>query len=210
MVKKINSKLRGRPKDESKASAILEAATKQFIVGGMARTTMQDIATMAGVSKITVYNNFGTKEELFQRVIQNKCTKYMSDDMLKKALSQTAYEGLCTLGMAFVGIIYDDGALAMHRTVMAQSVCDPELAQLFYRNGPERVFSLMNVYLKHIEGEGDCSFDNIQRASEVFISLFTGDTYMKALLEIESKPGQERLETFTRENVDFFFRIFRT
>ena len=54
--KKLNV---GRPKDDQKAYAILEAAGTLFLKNGMMGTTMDEIAQAAGVSKLTVYNHFG-------------------------------------------------------------------------------------------------------------------------------------------------------
>ncbi len=203
-------KTRGRPKDEDKAAAILEAASRQFIEKGMQRTNMQEIANEAGVSKYTVYNHFGSKEELFQRIIHNKCTTNMGESMLERALAQEPEEGLYTLGMGFIGIIYNDEAVAMHRTVMSESRNGGDIAKLFYETGPERVFGLLRTYFVHLEAKGICRFEDIQRAAEIFVSFFTGPLHMKTVLKIQAKPTQKQLEAFTRENVSFFLRIFGT
>lgn len=206
--KNMSDDLRGRPKDQEKAAAILEAASKHFVQNGMVRTTMQDIADEAGVSKLTVYNHFGTKDALFQKIIQNKCAMHMSKSLLETALEQKAKDGLYTLGMGFIGIIYNDEAIAMHRTIMGESRHDKSIAKLFYKSGPERVFEMVDAYLNHLQKNGECRFEDISRASEVFLSLFTGATHMKAVLETEKKPSGKKLENFTHENVDFFLRIF--
>ena len=209
MSRQNKKQTRGRPKDQEKAKAILAAAAKRFIECGMTRTAMQDIADEAGVSKYTVYNHFGTKEELFRRIIHNKCETNMSDSVLDIALKQSPEEGLFTLGTAFVGIIYNDEAIAMHRTIMSESRHDTGLAKLFYQAGPERVYGLMRTYLSHLEKEKICEFDNIQRAVEVFLSFFTGPLHMQTILKTAPKPTQKELEAFTRENVGFFMKIFR-
>lgn len=208
MSEKKPVRSRGRPKDADKAAAILAAAGKQFTAQGMNRTTMQDVANEAGVSKLTVYNHFGTKEVLFQHVIQNKCNTNMSEEIVQEALKQTPEEGLFCLGMAFIGIIFNDDAMAMHRTIMSESRHDTNIAKLFYETGPGKVYEIFRNYFKHLEAIGTCQFEDVQRAVEVFVSFFTGPLHTRTVLQTHRKPTKEELEQFTRENVIFFMRIF--
>lgn len=64
-----NARSAGRPPDarrqEQRRSEILEAATKVFARVGFAATDVQEIASVAGVGKGTVYRYFPSKEELF-------------------------------------------------------------------------------------------------------------------------------------------------
>ncbi len=50
--------------------AVLQAAAEAFAHGGYAATSMEDIATTAGITKLIVYRHFGTKEALYRAVLQ--------------------------------------------------------------------------------------------------------------------------------------------
>jgi AcrR family transcriptional regulator len=50
-------------------AAILEAARKLFATQGFEATSIDDIATRAGVAKGAVYHHFESKEEIFTRVL---------------------------------------------------------------------------------------------------------------------------------------------
>ncbi len=50
-------------------AAIHAAARELFAKKGFAATTMDDIASRAGVAKGAVYHHFGSKEEIFERVL---------------------------------------------------------------------------------------------------------------------------------------------
>lgn len=204
----MDSKQRGRPKDAEKADAILQAAGEAFTQNGLNHTTMQDIAKNARVSKYTVYNHFGSKEDLFETVIRNKCATHMSDELLQKAFTQSPIEGLYSLGFGFVEIIYSEEALAIHRTIMAESRHDNTIAKLFYQSGPEQAFNKLSAYLDYLEKNNICRFKNIERACEIFFSLFTGVTHMKTVLKTEDKPTVGYLKKMTQENVDIFMKIF--
>jgi TetR/AcrR family transcriptional regulator, mexJK operon transcriptional repressor len=62
---------RGRPVggSEFKRSLIAQAALRLFLRDGFARTSVDAIAEEAGVSKRTIYNHYGHKENLFLSVV---------------------------------------------------------------------------------------------------------------------------------------------
>lgn len=62
---------RGRPAggSERKRTAIVQAALALFLRDGYARTSVDAIAEEAGVSKRTIYNHYGDKENLFLSVV---------------------------------------------------------------------------------------------------------------------------------------------
>ena len=53
-----------------KAEAILAGGMQEFLAHGYAGTSMDRIATAAGVSKATVYSHFQDKEGLFTALIE--------------------------------------------------------------------------------------------------------------------------------------------
>lgn len=62
----------------NKQQKILNSAIKLFIQYGMRKTTMDDIAQRANVSKVTIYKYFGDKESLYLEVGKSIFEKYMS------------------------------------------------------------------------------------------------------------------------------------
>ena len=67
-----NQKNKSKKKNTSlKKQIILEAAIKVFCKNGFDASSMDKIAETAGVSKITVYNHFQSKENLFQEIVSD-------------------------------------------------------------------------------------------------------------------------------------------
>ena len=60
---------RGRVKSDLKRRAILHGAKAVFLAAGFEGANMDEVAARAGVSKMTVYRHFGSKEDLFAGVI---------------------------------------------------------------------------------------------------------------------------------------------
>jgi AcrR family transcriptional regulator len=70
-----------RRKEQSKES-IRKAAGELFAKFSVGKVSINDIARKAGVSQATIYNNFGSKDELIQDYIQtvaNRFSEYFRD-----------------------------------------------------------------------------------------------------------------------------------
>jgi AcrR family transcriptional regulator len=57
---------------------ILAAATQAFARSGFAATSLDDIATAAGVSRAILYRHFDSKTDLYRAVLDRACTRLAS------------------------------------------------------------------------------------------------------------------------------------
>lgn len=71
---------------------ILDAANELFCRIGMQRSTMDDVARRAGVSRITVYRRFATKEALVEHTIRREFRRYFDQFLVDIAPAKTADE----------------------------------------------------------------------------------------------------------------------
>lgn len=58
------------------ALRLLDAAYEQFCRMGIRRSTMEDVARRAGVSRITAYRRFATKDALVEQVVRREFRRY--------------------------------------------------------------------------------------------------------------------------------------
>lgn len=73
--------------DETTAR-LLDAAYEQFCRMGIRRSTMEDVARRAGVSRITVYRRFTTKDALVEHVVRREFRWYF--DRFRTDIAQAA------------------------------------------------------------------------------------------------------------------------
>jgi len=66
----------GADPDDEIATRLLDAAYEQFCRMGVKRSTMGDVARLAGVSRITVYRRFATKDVLVEQVVRREFRRY--------------------------------------------------------------------------------------------------------------------------------------
>ncbi|GAB2853053.1 TetR/AcrR family transcriptional regulator [Actinocorallia aurea] len=75
--------------DASRAR-VLDAAYELFCRMGVQRTTMEDVARRAGVSRITVYRRFATKDALVEQVVRREFRRYFAQFLADIARAETA------------------------------------------------------------------------------------------------------------------------
>ncbi|TDV37777.1 TetR/AcrR family transcriptional regulator [Actinophytocola oryzae] len=74
--------------DESRAR-ILDGAYVQFCRMGIQRSTMEDVARRAGVSRITVYRRFATKDVLVEHVVRREFRRYFDQFLVDIERAET-------------------------------------------------------------------------------------------------------------------------
>ena len=113
---------------DRKRSAILAAAAEQFRVHGYETASMDDIAALAGVSKRTVYNHFGSKEELFGETLMQMFESSAGVLELGYQPERDLREQLVELMRLKMRTLDDPEFIALARVAMGEAIHSPERA----------------------------------------------------------------------------------
>ncbi|KAA9155654.1 TetR/AcrR family transcriptional regulator [Amycolatopsis acidicola] len=73
---------------------VLDAAYEQFCRMGIQRSTMEDVAKRAGVSRITVYRRFANKDALVEQVVRREFRRYFDQFLVDIKQAETAADRL--------------------------------------------------------------------------------------------------------------------
>ena len=198
----------GRPKSEEKRDAIRRAAAQLFLDNGLHRSTMDAVAAEAGVSKQTVYSHFRSKEELFAAVIAGKVEEYFLDATVCHPLGDLRTQ-LIELGRRFVDLIYDEEAVSMWRTVIAESVAHPEIADTFFEQGPRRVFAVLRELMAECGRRGLLQIDDPEEAAGFLVSLLRGHPHMEVLCNLSPPPPVKWRARHVPLMIDRFLELYR-
>lgn len=133
-----------------KAEAILAGGMQEFLAHGYAATSMDRVATAAGVSKATVYSHFQDKEGLFtaliQRLVEVKFRSIFESDH-EEMLQTEPKIVLRKLAHRFLEIsINDQQFLNFMRVILGESGRFPLLARAFVSNIEQTSFNRLCQY----------------------------------------------------------------
>lgn len=187
--------------------AVVEAAQQAFAANGFDRTSVDEIAAASGVSKMTVYKYFPTKEALYSATVVSAIDRGLPAEALARLDPGEPAAALTQIGQAIVGLIRQDHVLGCHRAIIGSSSQYVGLAAQFYEVGPARIVSDVGKFLQAAQAAGSLDLPQVQQAADQFVSLFCNLDYWRSVLGMP-KPGEQQDRALVKSNVDFFMRAY--
>ena len=183
----------GRPKDMAKRAAILESGTTLFVENGYEGTSMEAVAAAAGVSKLTVYSHFGSKQGLFVAAVRAHCDRMLPGALFERSPGTPLPERLHAVARAVHALCTSREAIAANRVLSAPGMAGSEEARLYWEAGPARLQSDVEALLARRAQRGELRIDpddaaTITLASTQFIALLTGPPQVRLVLGCEPSP----------------------
>jgi TetR/AcrR family transcriptional repressor of mexJK operon len=182
----------GRTLSAVKRARIIHAGKIVFLQNGFGAASMDVIAANAGVSKMTVYRHFRSKELLFAGVIDALCQQIIDDD-LERMLTRPPKEALRKFATKIAATIYARDTIELHRIVIAESRRFPKLGRLFYQSGPAACIEMLELYLMRHRGDGLAKHGSPRALAEEFLDLIRGYPHLRMLLGIDKRPSKSEL-----------------
>ncbi|WP_255551716.1 TetR/AcrR family transcriptional regulator [Erythrobacter crassostreae] len=164
----------GRPSDVTKRAAIIDAAAQSFFDVGFAASSIEQIASHAGVSKVTIYNHFGDKRALFMAAVEVECEKmrgYFSLDEMPKG---SIRERLTTIGQAMDAFLTRPEMIQFERRIAAETESEPAIGLAFLEAGPWQMKQSFSAFLSHATQSGELNVEDPNLAAEQFVSMCKG------------------------------------
>lgn len=195
---------RGRPRDPERFHRIVEAARKHFYAHGLERASVDAIAAEAGVSKMTIYSHFGSKDGLFEAVVQDRTERVMGGSAGVEAMDPLQpRKALLAVGEQFLALTREEHTLGKFRSLYGAASAQPEACRAFYRQGADKLTGELAAYLRRASDAGTLKVKNPRLAADLFLAMFLGDGHIRGLLMLE-KPDPREDKALLREAVRVF------
>ena len=159
-------------KDKSQAmrEKILNTATQLFIQKGSEKTSMQDIAQTAGISKGAIYHHFKSKDEIVFAVMRSR-QELMEEEMkqwLKATENLTGREQLQTI---LKSNLESQTARAIDGIILGEYEKDAGFILTMMRDNLRIGASLVSDIIKKGMADGSIQTQYPDQAAEVFLLL---------------------------------------
>ncbi|BAN35505.1 putative TetR-type transcriptional regulator [Sulfuricella denitrificans skB26] len=182
---------------------LIQAAREAFMEEGY-RASVDSIASRAGVAKQTLYNHFPSKDELF-----SESAGQVSDAIVVSLDGQTddVRATLIRFGTTFRQKVLGAEGLAMFRTLMAEAVRFPTLAQAFFAKGPEQTTARLANFLGRAMAASQLRQDDPRFAAEMLIGMLKNIEHFRHIsgnTELSEPHEKARIEQIT----DCFLRAY--
>ena len=202
----------GRTRSARKRREILTAAQGVFLDRGYLGTNMDEIATLSGASKQTVYKHFGSKEALFVEIVQSM-TAEASDAVHQPVPEPEGPEDLAPFlrdyALRQLTIVLTPDLMRLRRLVIGEVSRFPELARALYEGGPRRAMAAMSALFGRLSDRGLLTVADPDTAASHFNWLVMSAPVNDAmLLGNDAIPGDAELRRHAAEGVRVFLAAY--
>lgn len=200
----------GRPKDLEKRQQILTAAKCIFLKCGYHGSRMNQIAQEAGVTKLTIYNHFQDKANLFVCAIVGTCEElirarplnlHANSDFLKE------FHHACELSLNIINL---PEAIKLELLLLELAAEQNPLAEKFYNASHLRMNAVWESFFQQAIDLGFIRPENLKTLNLLILSLLLGSRHHEILLGMRDVPSPEQKQQIIADSIDLFLLKYST
>jgi AcrR family transcriptional regulator len=195
-----------------KRRAILDAAREVFLRNGFPAASMDEVAALAGVSKVTVYNHFSDKQGLFTAIVTGaiheaeNSSRPLVDDL---GDSVDIEQDLRTFARRHITLVTQPHLIRMRRMIIAEAIRFPDLAKAWHRTGPERGHATLAGQIERLVRRSVLRAADPLLAAQHLNYLILSVPLNEAMFTGRDKPyGPRQLQRFADEAVRVFLAAY--
>lgn len=166
---------------------IIEAASVLFRENGY-DVPMDAIAQAANVSKQSLYNHFGSKEDLFRSIISLR-SQALRAPLLEAAGQRPPREVLGEFARQYHALVLSARGTGFLRMMVSASQRFPGIGADLYAAGPEPTLAALSQWMERQHEQGALVVPQPRLAAEHFLSMLYGSLLLKGLLGVEAGTG---------------------
>ena len=189
----------------NKKNRALDAALKVFSQYGFETTTMEAIATEANLTKPTLYEYFGSKEELF------KAMMLAPRDLMMLAFDEDDDDYVSQLwafAWTYVDTVMKPEFLSLARLIIGDAKRFVEIGRAYQDSGPDRVLEGLTKYMARQGTKKRLKIEDPELAAEDFWGLILSAPRNKALHIPDYAPSIDMLARYVHNGMKVFFRAY--
>ena len=190
------------PASQQRRRDILLAGKKVFFQSGYQLASVERIAEVAGTTKRTVYDHFGSKEALFAEVIAFAGELFVGLLPSADNLPEAPAEGLRSFATRLANLVGAPDSLRFQRLVIAEAERHPAMGRALYETavlGAERVLA---TYLGSCVERGALRAHDTAATARIVVDVATNGPRLRGLVamrdaEIDAIGERALTETIT-------------
>jgi TetR/AcrR family transcriptional repressor of mexJK operon len=198
---------RGRPKDQSKREALLDAARDLLLSRGFDVTT-DEIVARAGVARATLYANFADKEDLIEAVLRRESDRTATDAEFEQSRSMPIRDALLAFGERYVSFINERDLAGWDRLIASAASRHPDLPKRFFAAGPSRGQRILTAIIADAIARGALIVTDAAQAADDLAGLWIGFSNLEVKLGARPPLACDEVQARVAHGVDLFMRLY--
>ena len=197
------------PLSDPRNEVILTAAFDVFLEKGLHRATMLEIATLAKVSKETLYARFDNKEGLFYALLAWGAGKSGIDaDSFAAAADWDPVKALEDHAVRCLAKMMHPESIGVHRIVVGEATRMPEVARVFDEFTCQAALAPLYRIADALNETGAACIDDNAAFGDAFLGLVRGNLHHQVTMGVMPDPSDEEIEAHARRAAQLLLRAF--
>ncbi|WP_062570639.1 TetR/AcrR family transcriptional regulator [Pseudoalteromonas arabiensis] len=186
---------------------ILNAAETLFFQQGFEHTSMDQVASVAGVSKRTVYNHFENKDVLFQAILVFMFEKVRKDNAVLFNSDKPVNEQLTQIAEQEVALLTSKAFLKVAKVAFMQMLQQPDLAKSLANNSMGCMQDLV-TFLEQATLAQKLQVEDAEFAAKQFVYQLKSLIFYPLLYGVEQQDSKANTEII-RQTVKMFLARYQ-
>jgi len=187
-----------RPKTNSFKNThdrVLEKALELFSKKGFEGATTREIAAVSGVSEVTLYRHFESKDDIFAQIAKRFSIVPLLKNIPSEVFRKPLKEKLKYIATGFFSIFKERSA--MMRIMFSEAVVHKQQAKMIFENIPLKALNMISEMLELEMAAGIIKKSNSRIISRLFLGMLLSYNIMNEMLygkEYEQFDDNEVIE----------------
>ena len=194
----------GRPVDHSKDQAIFAAARMLLFRHGPGGISVEAVARLAEVSKVTVYRRYANREALIDAVISQQADHMAASLSIAPDSQSNAQAALTAFGTRLLTFLLSEEHLNFMRALRGATEFPADAMRKIYRSGPQTTLDKLTDWMRRAHQAGLANFSQPEKSAELLLGMLMGLDLVRALY---GEPSQRDSQNIA-QHVDWVVAAF--
>ncbi len=198
----------GRPLDRSKDKAIFSAAHDLLFSQGPAGFSIEAVARLAKVSKVTIYSRYANREVLVDAVIRSQADRMAESLSIVPSSRKNVRSALIDFGINLLTFLLSEEHQRFMQALGSTHELSDNVLKNIYRNGPQTTINQLANWMSNAHKTEWANFNEPQRNAELLLGMLMGVNLVRSLYGEPCQYHSQNIEQHVSWVIDTFLRLY--
>ena len=198
----------GRPLDHNKDKDIFAAAHELLFSKGPAGFSVEAVARLAKVSKVTIYSRYTNREALINAVIRQQANRMAESLSIEPANRVSIHGALTDFGVNLLAFLLSREHQNFMRALSNNPDLPDDVVKNIYRSGPQCTMNKLADWMGNAQQRGLLKLTEPERSAELLLGMLMGLDIVRLMYGEPCQRDIQSIEHHVNWVVDAFLTIY--
>jgi len=198
----------GRPLDHNKDKAIFAAAHELLFSKGPAGFSVEAVARLAKVSKVTIYSRYTNRHALIDAVIRQQANRMGESLSIEPADHVGIHSALTDFGVNLLAFLLSQEYQNFMRALSRNPDMPDNVLQNIYRSGPQCTMIKLADWMRNTRQSGLLKLTEPEKSAELLLGMLMGLDVVRLMYGEPCQRDIQSIEHHVNWVVDAFLTLY--